>query len=437
MPDGHLWSTGLLGKSLYLWVVLFAIAATPARAQDLADPQPRETAAAAPSLFQPTLDAGDLWHVLRHGRADPLAGDPGATAPTPGRNHFLVAAPTIASKPSTGLSVGLNSNLAFFTGDEKTTHISSVSGGLRFSQKKQVLSGIRFGMFTADDRWFIQGDNRLSWTSQNTYGLGADTEAVGTGTENVKFTAFKLYETAYRTVRPHLFAGAGINISTHSNIRPGDGVLDTFDQSAYAAYNESHGFSDDRQTSSGVSAGLLFDTRDNGINAQRGWLASAALRTFFNGFLGGDSSWQQLTVDVRTYRKLTPDGRRKLAFWFMSDNVLSGTAPYLDLPSTGSDGRSARGYSEGRYRGEHLVYGEMEYRGTLTSNGLLGYVAFLNATTVDNADAGKKLFDDFAPAAGFGLRVLLNKHSRTNLTADYGWGKDGSRGLYLGIQEAF
>jgi hypothetical protein len=437
MPGGHLCSTGLLGKSLYLWVVLFAMVAAPARAQDQADAPPRDTAAAASGLFQPTLDAGDLWHVLRHGRADPLAGDPGATAPTPGRNHFFVAAPTVASKPSTGLSVGFNSNLAFFAGDEKTTHISSVSGGLRFSQKKQVLSGIRFGMFTADDRWFIQGDNRLSWTSQNTYGLGAGTATVGTDTENVKFTAFKLYETAYRTVRPHLFAGGGINISTHSNIRPGDGVLETFDQSAYAAYNESHGFSDDRQTSSGISAGLLFDTRDNGINAQRGWLASAALRTFFNGFLGGDSTWQQLTIDVRTYRKLTPDGRRKLAFWFMSDNVISGTAPYLDLPATGSDGRSARGYSDGRYRGEHLVYGEMEYRGTLTSNGLLGYVAFLNTTTVDSEDAGKKLFDDFAPAAGFGLRLLLNKHSRTNLTADYAWGKDGSRGLYLGIQEAF
>jgi len=436
MPDARLWSTGLLGKSLWVWIVLLAVAAAPARAQDQVD-QPRETGAAASGLFQPTLDAGDLWHVLRHGRADPLAGDPGATAPTPSRNHFFVAAPTIASKPSTGLSVGLNSNLAFFSGDEKTTHISSISGGLRVSQKKQVLSGVRFGMFTADDRWFIQGDNRLSWTSQNTYGLGADTLAIGAGTENVKFNAFKLYETAYRTVRPHLFAGVGVNISTHSNIRPGDGMLETFDQSAYVAYNALHGFRDERQTSGGTSAGLLFDTRDNGINAQRGWLASAALRTFFNGFLGGDSTWQQLTIDVRTYRKLTPDGRRRLAFWFMSDNVLSGTAPYLDLPATGSDGRSARGYSDGRYRGEHLAYGEMEYRSTLTSNGLLGFVAFLNTTTVDNADAGKKLFDDFAPAGGFGLRVLLNKHSRTNLTADYGWGKGGSRGLYLGIQEAF
>jgi outer membrane protein assembly factor BamA len=186
-----------------------------------------------------------------------------------------------------------------------------------------------------------------------------------------------------------------------------------------------------------VSAGVLLDTRDNGINAQRGWFASAAVRTFFDGFLGGDSTWQQVTVDVRTYRKLTHDGRQKLAFWFMSDNVVNGTAPYLDLPATGSDGRSARGYSDGRYRGEHLAYGEMEYRGTITRSGLLGMVAFVNTTSVDNADANKKLFDDFAPAAGLGLRVLLNKHSRTNLTADYGWGKDGSRGLYLGIQEAF
>ena len=140
---------------------------------------------------------------------------------------------------------------------------------------------------------------------------------------------------------------------------------------------------------------------------------------------------------MRTYRKLTHDGRQKLAFWFMSDNVVNGTAPYLDLPATGSDGRSARGYSDGRYRGEHLMYGEVEYRGTITRNGLIGFVAFANTTTVSNADAGTPLFEDFAPAAGFGLRVLLNKRSRTNLTADYGWGKDGAHGLYLGIQEAF
>ena len=420
-------------KTILAFCLALLGAASPLYAQDPPGAATEQTSTGV----QATLDAGDLWHVLRHGRADPLAGDPGGNQPTPERNHFFVVAPTIASKPSTGLSAGLNTNLAFYSGDEKTTHISSLSGGLRVSQKKQVLSGVRINMFTADDRWFIQGDNRLSWTSQTTYGLGADTIPLGIGTENLKYNALKVYETAYHHVGNHFFAGVGLNVSTHANIRPGDGVLSSFDQSAYAAYNERHGFDDQQQTSGGASLGLLYDSRDNGINAQRGWLASAAVRTFFDGFLGGDSTWQQITVDVRTYRALTHDGRQRLAFWFMSDNVVSGTAPYLDLPATGSDGRSARGYTDGRYRGQHLVYGEMEYRTTLTSNGLLGAVAFLNTTSVDDVDAGKKLFDDFAPAAGFGLRVLLNKHSRTNLTADYGWGKDGSRGLYLGIQEAF
>ncbi len=363
--------------------------------------------------------------MLRHGRADPLAGDPGANAPNPGRNHFFVVAPTIASKPSTGLSAGLNTNLAFFTGDEKTTHISSLSGGLRVSQKKQVLSGVRFSMFTADDRWFVQGDNRLSWTSQNTYGLGADTHADSSiGTENVKYNAAEalrdgLSHRAAATCSPacgdqHQRALEHPSGRRHARELRSVGLR--------RLQRTLHGFDDQQQTSSGTSAGLLFDTRDNGINAQRGWLASAALRTFFNGFLGGDSTWQQLTVDVRTYRKLTPDGRRKLAFWFMSDNVLSGTAPYLDLPATGSDGRSARGYSDGRYRGQHLIYGEMEYRGTLTSNGLLGFVAFTNVTSVDNADAGDEA------VRGFRARGRL----RPAGAAEQALADEPDRGLRLG-----
>jgi len=130
--------------------------------------------------------------------------------------------------------------------------------------------------------------------------------------------------------------------------------------------------------------------------------------------------------------------RHKLAFWGMSDLVTGGTAPYLDLPTTGGDGRSARGYGEGRYRGNHLAYGEVEYRGTLTSNGLLGFVGLRqhdhHRRTLRPASGCSTTW---APAAGTGLRLLLNKRSRTNLATDYAWGKARGRGFYLGIQEAF
>ena len=407
-------------------LVLALCGAHDARAQAAVPAPPLVTAEPWPSL-----DVIDLWHKYR-----PKAVKPASAAearPSDPGSHFVVLAPAFGSRPSTGLTLGVNGNMAFFEGDPQSTHISSMAGGFRVSQKKQVLSNLRFSIFTDDDRWFLQGDNRLNWTSLNTYELGSDATTLDAA--NVKYNFVRLYETAYRTIRPGLFLGGGVNVNARSNIRAGD-TEKGFDQSAYLAYSRQHGFAPDKQASTGGSVGVLFDTRDNAINASHGWLASAAYRTFFRG-LGGDATWQELAVDVRTYRPLTRTGAQRLAFWLMSDMVTGGVAPFLDLPTTGGDVRSGRGYSEGRYRGEHLVYGEAEYRGALTPNGLLGFVAFVNTSTIGSAETGATLFETYAPAAGAGLRVLLNKRSRTNLTTDWGWGKAGSRGFYLGIQEAF
>jgi hypothetical protein len=119
--------------------------------------------------------------------------------------------------------------------------------------------------------------------------------------------------------------------------------------------------------------------------------------------------------------------------------VTSGVAPYLDLPATAMDtyGRAGRGYPQGRFRGQDLVYGEAEYRWTVTKNGLLGVVAFLNTETFSDEQTGEKLFDSFASGTGLGLRVMLNKRSQTNLCFDVGWGKQGSHAVYFAVQEAF
>jgi outer membrane protein assembly factor BamA len=398
-----------------------------ARAQEIDGTDAPVPAAAAAA----STDVGDIWRAVRHKL--PSEGEDLAAT----RDRFVVLAPSIGSKPTTGISGGFSSNVAFFSGDPDTTRISVVSAGMKFSQKKQTLSGMKFSIFTHDDRWFLQGDNRLSWTSQNTYALG--TASLTQGSANLKYDFFRLYETAYRQVKPGLFVGIGLDVNVHANARAGTGAdaESAFDQSEYAAYSARHGFDEDTQVSNGTSVGLLYDTRDNAINARGGWLASASYRTFMSGFLGGDSTWQELYLDARTYRKLTQDARHKLAFWFLGDLVTGGIAPYFDLPENGGDGRSARGYGEGRFRGERMLYGEMEYRGTLTPNGLIGMVAFANMTTVDSTETHEKLFDSVAPAAGLGLRVLLNKRSRTNLCTDYAWGKGGSRGFYLAIQEAF
>jgi hypothetical protein len=144
------------------------------------------------------------------------------------------------------------------------------------------------------------------------------------------------------------------------------------------------------------------------------------------------------TTELRTYVRLRPDARHRLALWLSANLVTGGTAPYFDLPATSMDtyGRSGRGYVQGRFRGQRLAYGEVEYRVTLRKDGLLGAVAFLNTQTFSNEQAGEELFDSFATGGGVGLRLMMNKRSRTNLAFDVGWGRDGAN-VYFAVQEAF
>jgi len=246
-----------------------------------------------------------------------------------------------------------------------------------------------------------------------------------------------VYETALFEMRDHLSAGGGVHFSSHTGIRPleDNSAWETAPPNEYA---RAHGFDLSSQQSGGVGAGFEVNTRDNPINASHGWLADASYRAFFKGFLGGDSTWQELVVDVRRFASFRGERRRTLALWFYSDSVLNGVAPYFDLPAIGMDtyGRTGRGYAEGRFRGDAMMYGEVEYRQALRRDNLLGLVVFANTSTFSSRDTGERLFDSFAPAGGAGLRVLFSKRSRANLCVDFAVGRQ-SHGLYLALQEAF
>ena len=392
-----------------------------------AEGDPDQTVTPAPE----TMDVFDLWRKVRHKETE------GQDPPWDYRKPMRAFAPVIGAKPSSGVLLGAAGNIAFYRGDPSTTGISSMVTSLTFSTKEQTSITDRFTMFAPENRWRLDADHRFQWTSLDTYALGtsADTH------EGIvaDFDFFRLHHTAYYRVHRALYAGGGLYFDNHTSVGPGDDDEATWIASPYVEYSQAHGFPLDSQIAAGTSLDILWDNRDSFINADRGWLAKASYRTLFDGFLGGDSTWQKLNLDVRTYVNVSRDRRHKFAFWAYTDLVVGGVAPFLDLPSTAGDtyGRSARGYAEGQFRGERLAYGEIEYRATLMRNGLLGMVAFLNTTTVSNLAQDERLFDSFATGGGVGLRLLINKRSKTNLCFDVGFGKQGSRGIYLAVQEAF
>jgi outer membrane protein assembly factor BamA len=415
-------------------MVLVAVLQAMAHTQQ---PSPTESSHAAIKTDQApppdeTMDVMDLIRKLRHKDVPPPD-----EAEFDYRKPMWTIMPVIGAKPSSGVIVGVAGNVGFFRGDPSTTRISSGIGSVTFTTKKQAGISAHTTTFGRDDRWLMDLDYRFQWTSQETFGLGTST-ASSSG-ELVGFDFYRLYQSAYVRLRQNLYTGGGLHFDRHADVRPDEELEDAWQQSAYYRYSVEHGLPLDNQTSAGFSAEVTWDSRDSVINPSRGWLARASYRALIDGFLSGDSHWEKVNLDLRSYVPLTAERRHKLAIWAYADLVVDGVAPYFDLPSTGGDsyGRSGRGYAEGRFRGEKLAFVEFEYRAPLMRNELLGMVAFVNITTISNRQAGERIFDNFAAGAGGGLRVLLNKRSKTNLAFDVGFGERGSRGVYLVVQEAF
>jgi outer membrane protein assembly factor BamA len=418
------------------FLAALALLATAAAATADPPPIPVPSASARVETAPPAAPAAadkDIFDVLR----DLLDKPPPKLAEDDYKRVMLAAAPVISYSPTNGFGLGAAGNVAFYRGPPVSTQISSLVASVTATSKSQVLVNAKLDASAADNEWNFTGDERLYWTSQSTYGLGTGSEKAEV--EGMKFDYFKAHQVGYRQVRRSFFVGAGFLYGSHQSVRADEDSTATWADSAYVQYSNARGFDLEAQTSAGGSLHLLYNSRDSPINPSRGAYASLGYQMFFEGFLGGTSTWQQLNYDLRTYLRLSREGRHLLAFWTFGNLVTGGQAPYLDLPATGWDtyGRSGRGYGQGRFRGPQMLYGEMEYRYTLTRNRLLGLVAFVNTQTLSNPDADERLFDSFASAAGVGLRILINKRSRTNLAVDAGWGQHGEHGIYLGVQEVF
>jgi len=147
----------------------------------------------------------------------------------------------------------------------------------------------------------------------------------------------------------------------------------------------------------------------------------------------------QFTTDFRKYFSLSDiNPETVFAVWNWGSYLASGVLPYLELPGTGRDGtfRSGRGYTSQYFKGTEFNDTEAELRFPLLNNKFVSGVVFGNLQSA-NDEQGVRLFQVFQPGYGAGLRVLFNKVTRTNLALDYAFGRFGSKGFFLNLNEAF
>jgi outer membrane protein assembly factor BamA len=315
-----------------------------------------------------------------------------------------------------------------YLGPKATTNLTSLTFAPYWNLTNRFGLPVRNSIWFPDNTWTIQGDIRFLRYPQYTWGLGSSND--NADKTLVDYNYIRFYQSALKKIRPYLFAGFGYDLDFHSNIHSDDPNTDLkqFTNYQYGTAGSS--------LSSGVTANLLYDTRNNSINPLPGAYANIVYRVNPT-FLGSNNNWSSVYIDLRKYVPLNPAKpiqQNTLAFWTYLWSSF-GNVPYLDLPSIGWDpyNRSGEGIDQNRYRGKTLFYFEAEYRRDITENGLLGFVVFSNINTVSGSGT---LFTSWHPAAGTGLRIKFNKGSGTNLGIDYGFSQ-GYNAIILNLGEAF
>ncbi|AEV98818.1 hypothetical protein A4D02_09730 [Niastella koreensis] len=372
-----------------------------------------------------------------------------------GKSGSVILVPIIGSNPATGFMIGVGGQYGFKLKGEKTNY-SLISGSIQFTTKGQKLFLLKNTIFTNNNKIILTGDWRFQIYSQSTYGLGTNAPEGGalhyqynllgleTGIDSLaqplQFNFYRFYQSVSFRIKNSFYLGTGYYLDSYSKIvdeklrlLPGDTLL-----TSHYTYNKHYGFDTSKYTISTLNVNLVSDTRDNQINAYKGHYFFFNWRTSLK-LIGSNTNTSLFYAEWRSFHSLSARNPRHLiGFWLMGDFSSKGELPYLVLPATAYDqrSRSGRGYVQGRFRGNNFVYGESEYRFPIsTCTGVLGGVLFVNATTASNPQ-GLKLFNNIQPGYGAGLRIMVDKKTRTNLAVDFAFGNHSS-GFYLAASEAF
>ncbi len=108
-------------------------------------------------------------------------------------------------------------------------------------------------------------------------------------------------------------------------------------------------------------------------------------------------------------------------------------APFYDLCLFGAK-NVLRGYTVGRYLDRWTLAGQVEGRWRFANRWITS--AFVGAGEVQSqypASAGTEVL----PAGGIGVQWIAAPQNMITVRVDYAWGKDGSRGAYVSIGQAF
>ncbi len=332
----------------------------------------------------------------------------------------LILAPVVSFAPETSLGLGVGAKYLFkFKGSGEETRTSNMPMTLRYTLKNQFVLFSGFEIFTNQEKWVIEGNFILKNFPRPFFGLGRESLE----DDEEIFDSFQLlFEPIFlkELFFNHFFVGAGVRYNHIFDASPEEnGLLERLAPEGFRG-----------STSSGAEFAVLYDSRDNILNARHGMFLEFT-HGFYGKVLGGTQEFQLTRFDARYF--FQPFKKRDDVIGLQAIGKFSHKdVPFSELALFGS-GEILRGYIEGRYVDRNIMALQLEYRTNLI--GRLGMVAFVAA-----GDVASRVSDfqvgNIRGSAGVGLRFLLDKEERLNIRFDWGVAKN-TNNVYLNIAESF
>ena len=320
--------------------------------------------------------------------------------------------------PESKLAFGAGGIYIFYT-DKNAERLrpSKIGFGGYYTTNKQYKLSINPNLYLAQNRLYMEIPTSFGFFVNKYWGTGSEAPDYDSAAYSVQtFTS-----TLDVQIPPKLFAAdrTGI-IITYDNTKIVDAMGNEFIESDSTAGS-------DGGKVIGFGTDLLWDSRDNIFFPNSGGYQYFKIVVYPDL---GDYVFSLLELDVRAYRAVSPD--HVFAFNFYVQSAL-GSTPFYLLPALGGQKRM-RGFFYGRYRDNFYAMLQAEYRQYFWKS--FGFAVFAGLGDV-SSDLLNYRFDNLKYSFGAGLRYMFNKAQKVNLRMDIGFGNDGNRGIYFGIQEAF
>ncbi|MCC5920405.1 MAG: BamA/TamA family outer membrane protein [Cyclobacteriaceae bacterium] len=330
----------------------------------------------------------------------------------------FVPLPVIYYTPDTRLGFGVVGVYYFKIDDDEgePTRLSFMQALADYTQNNQADFWGAWDVFTKEEKYILKGELRYRNFPDRFYGIGNNTTEADQ--EFYSFDLIDVTKMVLRKVKGYTYIGGDVRFTRYFNldIDPEGGLFTDDVTGNQGGNNLGFGFV------------ALNDSRDNIVNTFSGGLIEFS-SYFFDRRWGSDFEYANFKLDMRTFHRVVKEN--VFAAQFMAD-LNFGDTPFTNMARVGSE-MLLRGYANNRFRDQHFVGAQIEYRYHLI--GRLGAVTYMGMGDVFSEDRPIDL-RNLKYSLGSGLRFMLNKNERLHLRIDYAIGR-GDSAFYIGVKEAF